>query len=70
MIENAVLDGVAHYTGGTLLETRSDIQFARFLHLFDGHQQLFDLHLGDVAAAVRGEYVKFEITQHPLLMLR
>lgn len=70
MIDNAVLDGVAHHAGGTLLETRSDIQFARFLHFLDGHQQIFDLHFGDVTAAVRGEHIKLEVTRHPLLMFR
>ena len=68
MIDNAVLDSIAHHAGGTLLETRSDIQFARFLHLFDRYQQVFDLHFGNVAATVRGKDVKLEITQHSLLM--
>lgn len=68
--DNAVLDGVAHHAGSALLKPGSNIQFARFLHLLDGYQQVFNLHFGDVATAVRGEYVKLEITQHPLLMFR
>ena len=70
MIDNAVLDGIAHHASGTLLKPGSNVQFARFLHLFDGYQQVFDLHFGNIPAAVRGEYVKLEITQHPLLMFR
>lgn len=70
MIDNAVLDGVAHYGGSAQLKPGSNIQFARFLHLFDGCQQIFDLHLGDAITAIRGKDVKLEITQHPLLMFR
>ena len=70
MIDNAVLDGIAHHAGSALLKPGSNIQFARFLHLLDGHQQIFDLHFGDVTAAVRGEHIKLEVTQHPLLMFR
>ena len=62
MIDDAVLDDVAHYTASTLLEAGSDTQFARFLHLFDRHQQVFDLHFGHVATTVRGKGVKVEIT--------
>nr|WP_239511624.1 ParB family protein [Enterobacter ludwigii] len=53
-----------------LLKPGSNIQFARFLHLFDGHQKVFHLHFGDVATAIRGKDVKLVITQHPLLMFR
>ena len=70
MIDNAVLDSVAHHAGGALLKPGSNIQLARFLHLFDGYQQVFNLHFGDVTAAVRGEHIKLEVTQHPLLMFR